>query len=269
MARFFLLAAASLLLTACENRDRLSDEEAAAEAAQPSNELIVPESGDAAPAAAPADVGAVLYKALGTEPGWALIVRQGAMLYQGDYGTVRIVEVTPPGFSPRRRSVRSGRLTVTIAPGPCSDGMSDHVWRDKVTVAVLGGRTARGCGGGMVKVSDPNAIEGTRFRVTSLNGAAIRASGGWWLSFANDQVSGQFGCNIFSGNYKRNGDHVNLRSGLTQNAVGCPAAEAWDRAGQRILGSNPRIEKVGGRVRLVSEAGSIELAPPEQESPAV
>jgi hypothetical protein len=262
-----LLATAVLLLGACENRDRLSDAEASVAAVQPSNELIVPDSGEGAPAAVPIAPGELVYKALGTEPGWALTIRQGAMLYQGDYGTVRIVEATPPGFRPERGSIRSGRLTVTIAPGPCSDGMSDHVWRDRVTVAVVGGRTARGCGGGLVQVSDPNAIEGTRFRVTAVNGAAIRQPDGWWLRFADGQVSGQFGCNSFSAGYRRNGDHLALTSGLSQNLMACPATEAWDKAGQRILGSNPRIEKVGGIVRLVSEAGTIDLAPPPQETP--
>lgn len=267
MARLILLSAAALLLAACENRDRLSDEEASAAAVQPSNELIVPESGEGAAAVAPATPGEVVYKALGTEPGWALTVRQNAMLFQGDYGTVRIVEATPPGYRPTVGSIRSGRLTISISPGPCSDGMSDHVWQDRVTVAVSGGRTARGCGGGLVAASDPNAIEGTRFRVTAINGAAIRQSDGWWLRFAGGQVTGQFGCNSFSGDYQRNGDHLALTSGLAQNMMGCPATEAWDKAGQRILGSNPRVEKVGGTVRLVSEAGAIELAPPQQETP--
>lgn len=268
MARFFSLALAAMLASACENRDRLSDEQASAAPVQSSNELIVPESDEPSDSAvAPLDPGAVVYKALGTEPGWALTIRQGAMLYQGDYGTVRIVEATPPAFRPAAGSIRSGRLTVTIAPGSCSDGMSDHVWRDRVTVAVAGGKTAKGCGGGLKTVSDPNAIEGTRFRVTAINGAAIRQPTGWWLKFEGGQVTGQFGCNVFSGSYGRNADHIRLTSGLSQNLMGCPQAEAWDRAGQRLLGSKPRIEKAGGNVRLVSEAGSMDLAPAEQEKP--
>lgn len=267
MPRGFLLATAVLLLGACENRDRLSDEEASVAAVHPSNELIVPESDETAPAEPAFDPGGLVYKALGTEPGWALTIRQGAMLYQGDYGTVRIVEATPPGFRPDSGSIRSGRLTVTIAAGPCNDGMSDHVWRDRVTVAVAGGKTARGCGGGFVEVSDPNVIEGTRFRVTGVNGAPIRQPDGWWLRFAGGQVSGQFGCSSFSAGYRRNGDHLALTSGFSQDLMRCPAAEAWDKAGQRVLASNPRIEKVGGTVRLVSEAGSIDLAPPRKETP--
>jgi heat shock protein HslJ len=261
MKRAVLSLVALALLAGCENRDRLTDEEAAAKAAQGANELIVPPSGGELPADLPAEIGEVVYKALGTEPGWALTIRQGAMLYQGDYGTVRIVEASPPGFVPRAGTIRSGRLTVTLARGPCNDGMSDHVWRDKVTVAVAGGATVRGCGGGILAVEDPNAIEGTRFRVSAMNGAPIRTPASWWLSFANGQVSGQFGCNIFSGGYKRNGDHLSLIGGLSQNAAGCPATAAWDKAGQRILGSGPRIEKVDGVVRLVSEAGVIELSP--------
>ena len=49
---------------------------------------------------------------------------------------------------------------------------------------------------------------------------------------------------------------------------GCPLptpsgvmAGEFEMEGLEVLGSNMRMERVGGRLRLVSEAGTIELAP--------
>lgn len=35
---------------------------------------------------------------------------------------------------------------MTVAPGPCSDGMSDAIWSDRVQIAFAEG-TLKGCGG--------------------------------------------------------------------------------------------------------------------------
>ena len=256
-----------LLVAACNGgQDRLTDEQASRDPA-PGGQAIPVDQASSAPAAggsSPTEPGAVVYKALGTEPGWALTVRENAMLYQGDYGTVRIVELTPAGFSPGPGTTRSGRLTVTIAPGPCSDGMSDKVWRDKVTVAIAGGRTAEGCGGG--EVADVNAIEGS-WTVSAINGRPTGSGGRYALTFADGEIRGSFGCNSIAGKFSRNGDHL-FTSELvaTEMACGDPAGR-FEREGLAILGSNMRIEKVEGRTRLVSEAGSIDLQASQQETP--
>jgi len=258
-----------LMLAGCDSaQDRLSDEQAARDPA-PGAQAVpagqgTDESADSA-GQSQTEPGEIVYKALGNEPGWALTVRQNAMLYQGDYGTVRIVEATPGEFSPRPGSTRSGRLTITIARGPCSDGMSDKVWRDKVTVAVAGGRTAQGCGGG--EVVDVNAIEGTEWSVSAINDRPTGGGNRYSISFVNGQVQGAFGCNSFGGKFSRNGDHLFTSDVIaTQMACGEPA-NSFEREGFAVLGSNMRIEKVEGRTRLVSEGGTIDLAAREQEKP--
>jgi heat shock protein HslJ len=258
-----------LMLAGCDSgQDRLSDEQATRDPAPDTQAVPAGQGTDdsAGPTGeVPAEPGEVVYKALGNEPGWALTVRQNAMLYQGDYGTVWIVEATPGEFSPGPGTTRSGRLTITIARGPCSDGMSDKVWRDKVTVAVAGGRTAQGCGGG--EVVDVNAIEDVSWTVSAINDRPTGGGSRYALTFANGEVRGSLGCNSIGGKFSRNGDHL-FTSELTATEMACgPPADKFERDGLAVLGSNMRIEKVDARTRLVSEAGTIDLAAREQEKP--
>lgn len=264
MKRALFLWPLLLLQSACgQPADRLSDEEALADAPdvpvnEPAENL---DGGIATPATASTEV---LYRAVGNEPGWGLLVRADGMLYQGQYGEVRITEAAPPGFRPAPGIYRSGRLTVTIARGPCSDGMSDKTYRDKVQV-VAAGETVSGCGGGEI---DVNQVEGTDWAVAAINGRPTGSSPGYFLSFANGAVSGKFGCNSFQGSFSSNGDHLFVEQLVaTEMACGPPAGD-FEREGLEVLGSNMRMERVEGRLRLVSEAGSIDLARPLGEKGA-
>nr|WP_254798489.1 membrane-like protein [Sphingobium sp. AS12] len=85
------------------------------------------------------------YRAIGTEPFWAVTVR-------GDAATLERPDHPPVRFAVARhveeRVIRySGDgFAMTISEGPCSDGMSDALWRDRVAVAFVDG-VLKGCGG--------------------------------------------------------------------------------------------------------------------------
>lgn len=85
------------------------------------------------------------YRAIGTEPFWAVTVR-------GDAATLERPDHPPARFAVARhveeRVIRySGDgFAMTISEGPCSDGMSDALWRDRVAVA-FGDGVLKGCGG--------------------------------------------------------------------------------------------------------------------------
>ena len=95
----------------------------------------------ASPAAAAAP-----YKALGTEPFWSLSMGSKAFVFeQMDGPTIR-------QKAPRAKKTRYGhvywtrRLQVAIVRNqPCSDGMSDYIYRDDVKVTA-DGRAFRGRG---------------------------------------------------------------------------------------------------------------------------
>lgn len=85
------------------------------------------------------------YRAIGTEPFWAVTVK-------GSVATLERPDKAPAHFSVRREedggAVRylGDGFTLTLTEGPCSDGMSDAVWSDRVAVAFAEG-TLKGCGG--------------------------------------------------------------------------------------------------------------------------
>ena len=136
--------------------DRLTDEEAAAGQNAMIEETVaidVPPATSPAPPASPV----LRYTAIGTEPGWALNVTPKTMRYEGEYGSVVIAEPTPPRFRPVPGRYAATRLQLTIAPGPCNDGMSDRTYRDTVSL-VADGKTVSGCGGEILpKTAAPDA----------------------------------------------------------------------------------------------------------------
>jgi uncharacterized membrane protein len=87
-----------------------------------------------------------LYHALGTEPFWSLTIDARQMTFtQPDAAPVQ--QPTPKaiiGFA--GEIYRTPRIDVNIVHAPCSDGMSDRVYPDKVQVTV-DGRQFNGCGG--------------------------------------------------------------------------------------------------------------------------
>jgi len=258
--RHFHVILVSLLVAGCgQPADRLTDEEAAAEQSpavldEGNRESEAVAGTSELPAAA--DAGPVLYKAVGTEPGWSLTVHAARMDYAGDYGEVNIAEPTPPDFRAAHGSYRSGKLQVTISAGPCSDGMSDLVYRQTVRVTA-DGRTVSGCGGGTIAAS---TLAGTSWSVVAVNGRPTPGGPDYHLQFGDKTINAKFGCNGMGGQYRMNGDHLAVAN-LQQTLIGCPEpAASFEREASALLRSNIRVETIGGeRLRLVSEAGTIDL----------
>ena len=207
-------------------------------------------------AATPEGPDEVLFRAVGNEPGWALTVDRQRMDYVGDYGETRISAPAPPGFQPRPGRWTSGRLAVTISAGPCSDGMSDLVYRLRVRVDAAGNAVS-GCGGGTIPSS---TLDGTSWSVVAVNGRSTPRGDNYFVRFEGSTLSAKFGCNGMGGDYSVNGDHLSVAS-LRQTLMGCPEpAMSFENDGGAVLRSNVRIERPDGRtMRLVSEAGSIDL----------
>nr|WP_176592962.1 membrane-like protein [Sphingobium sp. EM0848] len=85
------------------------------------------------------------YRAMGTEPFWAVTVK-------GSTATLERPDKAPVRFTVSRhadrRAIRylGGGFSMTVSEGPCSDGMSNAIWSDRVAVA-FGEGTLNGCGG--------------------------------------------------------------------------------------------------------------------------
>jgi uncharacterized membrane protein len=100
------------------------------------------------PAPSPAPVPEQAFQALGTEPFWAVFVEPGRLRY-----------TTPENITgthfPAKRTIEGeaqvwtgtfegGSFVLRIAPGTCSDGMSDTVFAYTAQVA-FAGKTLQGC----------------------------------------------------------------------------------------------------------------------------
>ncbi|MCY7339686.1 MAG: META domain-containing protein, partial [Sphingomonas bacterium] len=175
----------------------------------------------------------------------------------GYYGSTK---TTPPARPPisgaATRTYCTARLEVAITPGRCSDGMSDLIYRDAVSVRADSKRVT-GCGGGTIA---PDTLANSSWTVTAINGRRTPSGAGYFINFADRDVSARLGCNSISGSWRLNGDHLST-SDLIQTELGCPEpASTFERLGSAVLNSNMRIEQLDGtRMRLVSEAGSIDL----------
>jgi uncharacterized membrane protein len=89
------------------------------------------------------------YKAAGTEPFWGLSIETSGMTFSR--AGERELRVTRYEARPSFNGWRyvSDRITADVTFVQCSDGMSDNVYKDSVTV-IVDGETFKGCGGGVV-----------------------------------------------------------------------------------------------------------------------
>lgn len=255
--RWIPLAVLAVAVAGCgDPNGRLTDDQVAAGRNSPIKSPAAIDVPVARPPVPQAGVGLVIYKAVGTEPGWALTVRRETMIYLGDYGSVRITAPTPANFRSAPGRYAAAQLTLTISTGPCSDGMSDLVYRQTVRL-VADGKAFNGCGGGTIA---PGQLAGTSWTVAAINGRATPGDPSYFIAFSAGEVSAKFGCNGMGGVFRLNGDHLST-SDLAQTLIGCPEpAATFEQQGSAVLRSNMRIERVSGeRIRLVSEAGSIDL----------
>jgi heat shock protein HslJ len=93
-----------------------------------------------------------------------------------------------------------------------------------------------------------------------VNGRPVSGGGDYYVQFSDKTLSAKFGCNAMGGAYSVNGDHLSVGD-LQQTLMGCPEpAATFESEASALLRSNVRIEKIDGtRMRLVSEAGTIDL----------
>lgn len=151
-----------LLIGGCGREEPAANRtEATQEVAAPINNSVANESvaPPPAPAPPPADEAKPLvsretppnrptpadYRAIGTEPFWAVTIRGStARLERLDHRPLRY-SVVHDGDDRAIRYIGEG-FSLTATEGPCSDGMSDVIWSDRVQIA-FGEGALKGCGG--------------------------------------------------------------------------------------------------------------------------
>ena len=215
-----------------------------------------------APAPPPSNASATgPYRAVGTEPGWALTIADGMMRYQGDYGEARIAVPAPePRTTVNGRRYETERLTVDIRHVRCSDGMSDRRYADTVTVTA-DGKTAHGCGGA---ASTPGtvALAGTDWAIATINGAPPAAARKAVVTFADGRVSGNAGCNSFGGSYVLEGNRLTVGPLISTKMACMGPGMTQERAVFDILQQPMAVaSNEDGSLTLSNEAGTMTLTP--------
>ena len=101
------------------------------------------------------------YKAVGTEPGWSVEIKDDMIAYSSIEATndfslpVARMKKTATGWEIKGFTDHDN-ITVTIISGKeCNDGMSDRKYADTVNIAVSGSGHHEGCGGDIL--SGPEA----------------------------------------------------------------------------------------------------------------
>lgn len=104
------------------------------------------------PSQAPSSHAAPAYRAIGTEPFWAVTIRGSIATLERPDKPARRYPVSRHDDAQAIRFLGDG-FTMTLTPGPCSDGMSDSIWSDRVQIA-FGEGTLKGCGGDREDIGD-------------------------------------------------------------------------------------------------------------------
>jgi heat shock protein HslJ len=196
------------------------------------------------------------YRALGTEPFWALELTGGQMVFtEADAPGVRIVETQPRPIYGFAGDIYQGRrINLNIVRGQrCSDGMSDRIFPDRVQVRI-DGRAFEGCGGQALM---PDRLAGTSWTVESVNARPTGGGERFQLRFEGDRLSGSFGCNRASGGYRFDGQTLKPAA-LALTRMACPDMRFEEEAAAIL--SRPAVASWSGdRLTLSNALGTMVL----------
>jgi hypothetical protein len=132
----------------------------------------------------------------GMAPTWALKIKDGAIRYRDKQGVVSAklsdgtIESTDTFLSPK--------LQVHVTYAPCGDNGYGRLSSAVVTVAVRD-RVLRGCGGKTLK---PNALDGSQWRVVSLDGSTLPPAQLIEVRFTYGRMVAITGCNRYNVDYQ-------------------------------------------------------------------
>lgn len=195
-----------------------------------------------------------VYEASGFEPGWHLRIGNGRMVLDWQEGPP--VSVPTPGRRAEANGYRyvTRRMTVRVAHRPCEDEAA-RVHADTVTV-YAGDLRFEGCGGAVLP---PETLANTEWRIVSIGGQPV-AGDNYRLDFSADRLSGQAGCNRFSGPYAERGDRLTAGP-IMSTRMACPQPRmGHERRALQLLGGPVRISfPDGNRMVLSGNGGVVEL----------
>jgi heat shock protein HslJ len=205
------------------------------------------------PAASPGEDAPFEYRAIGTEPFWSLTITGNKMVFDHETKVTATNIEARPSFNGWRYT--SPKMTADVTFTQCSDGMSEWVYKDTVTVMV-GKQEYKGCGGGIVP---PESLDETEWRILSINGAAIAPDRQARLDFNDGRMNGTVGCNRLGGSYEFLGKKLSVGP-IMSTRMACPdPLGAQENAFVRLLGSAFNTEFPGDGSMVLTGKGSAKV----------
>jgi len=211
-----------------------------------------------------ANAQAAPYKALGTEPFWALTITPRTIRFESPNFRTPVTVATPRvihGFA--GEIYQTKRIKVNIIHKRCSDGMSDRTYPDTVQVSV-DGRAYSGCGGAPA-VAVPDSVVDGNWRVQTVAGRSVVRGTTVTVNFERGRVSGNTGCNSFNGRFTL--DRGRLDAGplaTTKRACMGRAQNAQERDVLALLGERLSVSRNrAGRLVLTGARGRTLVLAPE------
>lgn len=204
------------------------------------------------------------YKALGTEPFWALTITPQTLKFETPGG--RPVSVPTPrvihGFAGDIYKTR--RIDVNIVHKRCSDGMSDNTYPDTVQVTV-DGRRYEGCGG-TPAVALPRSVVDGSWRVQSIAGRPVVPGTRVTMNFADGRVTGNTGCNSFNGSFRLEGGRLNAGPlATTRRACMGRLQNAQERDLLALMGERLSVSRNrAGKLVMTGRGGRTIVLEPER-----
>ena len=189
------------------------------------------------------------YRALGTEPFWSVTIADGRITYDSPDGGFSVdAPAARPTFNGRR--YETPRLTVDITRTLCGDGMSERRYADTVIV-IREGTTLNGCGGDILP---PERLADTDWAIVEIDGQAVQGPN-YVLHFSVDRLSGQAGCNSFSGGYSPSGETLTVGP-VAATRMFCPdPGMDHERRALQLLSGPVRISYPGGENLVLTGNG--------------
>lgn len=194
------------------------------------------------------------YVAGGTEPFWSVSIDGDRITFETPDEPVSSRPLITEGAAPGGQRLYGARgITVEVRRGVCSDGMSDRLYADTVTVT-RDGAVLHGCG---APLAEPDFFEGRRWAIVSIDGQDVSGAD-YLLEFAGGRLSGRAGCNRLSGRYTMADVWTLTASDIAATRMACPAPRmAHEQAVLRLLGTPVSIQLGDGLLELHGAGGSV------------
>jgi uncharacterized membrane protein len=190
------------------------------------------------------------YHALGTEPFWSVSIENGRISFESMNGPNFSADAPAPQPIYNGRVYAADRLILNLTHAQCSDGMSDSIYADTVTVTV-DGVTHRGCGGGTVTLG---TMANSHWSIDEIDGEPVFERG-YFLEFDAERFTGRAGCNRLSGAYAREGERLTLGP-VAATRMACPEpGMGHERRALAILGGPVMVSPEEGEGMILTGAG--------------